>query len=99
MDVLERTFCREGRYVEGSFVDGRFVEGRFVDGRWTDVSWKDVLWKDVLYYHSYFSWLKINHMLTVNISAFILELGADLNNPQFQHTGEGGKEITYHHDC
>jgi hypothetical protein len=37
-------------------------------------------------------------MLTVNISAFILELGADLNNPQFQHTGEGDKKITYHHD-
>ncbi len=27
---VERTFCREGRYVEGRFVDGRFVEGRFV---------------------------------------------------------------------
>jgi hypothetical protein len=30
---VERTFCREGRYVEGRFVDGRFVEGRFVEGR------------------------------------------------------------------
>jgi hypothetical protein len=27
---VERTFCREGCYVEGRFVDGRFVEGRFV---------------------------------------------------------------------
>jgi hypothetical protein len=30
---VERTFCREGRYVEGRFVDGRFVEGRLVEGR------------------------------------------------------------------
>ncbi len=31
--LVERTFCREGRFVEGRFVDGRFVEGRFVEGR------------------------------------------------------------------
>jgi hypothetical protein len=27
---VERTFCREGCYVEGRFVDGCFMEGRFV---------------------------------------------------------------------
>jgi hypothetical protein len=30
---VERTFCREGRYVEGRFVEGRFVEGSFMEGR------------------------------------------------------------------
>ncbi len=29
---VERTFCREGRYVEGRFVDGRFVEEHFAEG-------------------------------------------------------------------
>ncbi len=37
---VERTFCREGRYVEGRFVDGRFVEGCFVEVRFVLVPFK-----------------------------------------------------------
>jgi hypothetical protein len=34
---VEKTFCREERYVEGCFVDGCFVEGRFVEGHFVVV--------------------------------------------------------------
>jgi hypothetical protein len=46
---VERTFCREGCYVEGRFVDGRFVEGRFVEGRFVLVPPKHLLISLVLY--------------------------------------------------
>jgi hypothetical protein len=51
---VERTFCREGRYVEGRFVDGRFVEGHFVQVRFILVLGKIPREETVLFRANFF---------------------------------------------